>query len=304
MQLNHFIKDQAIKSISESLLYSAEQIYQKLKTGDGLESTQTKNASKDEQIALDVFADQCFIKNLQSQQNIRYILSEERADIIKQDKGEYSLAIDPLDGSKSAKVGIPCGAIFGGFKNTEHISDFNGSNIIMSGFFVFGINLEVFLAIDQIAYKGIWDSEKGNWDFIQLKTLPDAKMIAINTSNKNKWDQWLQDFYDDLVDLEDENGKSYNMRWYASMVAEIKRLIMQGGLFAYPKDSRNGYENGHLRLIYEAIPMAYLIHTIGGISTNGEKSILDQEVKALHQKTPIFVGEKHLIQQIEKINSK
>ena len=194
---------------------------------------------------------------------------------MKHGNGKYSLALDPLDGSKSAKVGIPCGAIFGVFENGDHISDFTGSHISMGGFFVFGINLEVYLAIDQKAYKGIWHSESANWEFIQLQALFSGKMIAINTSNKNKWDQWLQDFYDDLVDIEDEDGKSYNMRWYASMVAEIKRLIFQGGIFIYPNDSRNGYGNGHLRLVYEAIPMAYLIHTIGGASTNGEKSILD-----------------------------
>ena len=304
MNIFNHIKDQEITDITKSLLQSAESVYQELKTGNSLTTLQTSNTSNDQQIELDVFADQCFVKNIQESTHVKYILSEERADLIKHGNGKYSLALDPLDGSKSAKIGIPCGAIFGVFKNADHISDFNGSHIMMSGFFVFGINLEIYLAIDQKVYKGNWNSDHDNWDFIPLQKLPHAKMIAINTSNKNKWDEWLQDFYDDLVDVEDEKRKSYNMRWYASMVAEIKRLILQGGLFAYPNDSRKGYENGHLRLIYEAIPMAYLIDTLGGRSTDGKKSILGVEVKSLHQKIPVYLGDKHLIQRIEKIRSK
>ena len=301
MDISNLIENKEITDITKSLLQSAESIYQELKTGNSLTTLKTTNASNDEQMELDVFADQCFLSNIKKHTDVKYILSEERQDMIQHGNGKYSLTLDPLDGSKSAKVGIPCGAIFGAFENADHISDFTGSHISMGGFFVFGINLEVYLAINQKAYKGTWHSDKAKWDFIPLEVLPSGKMIAINTSNKNKWDQWLQVFYAELVNVEDENGNSYNMRWYASMVAEIKRLIIQGGIFAYPNDSRKGYANGHLRLIYEAIPMAYLIHTIGGASTNGKKSILDLKVTALHQKTPVYLGEKHLIKRIEEI---
>ena len=301
MDISNLIENREISDITKSLLHSAESIYQELKSGNSLTTLQTTNASDDEQMELDVFADQCFLNNIKKHTQVKYILSEEKQDMIRHGNGKYSLTLDPLDGSKSAKVGIPCGAIFGVFENADHISDFTGSHIRMGGFFVFGINLEVYLAFDQKAYKGTWHSEKSDWDFSPVEELPSGKMIAINTSNKNKWDQWLQDFYDDLVNVEDKNGKSYNMRWYASMVAEIKRLIIQGGIFIYPNDSRNGYGNGHLRLVYEAVPMAYLVHTIGGASTNGEKSILDLKVTALHQKTPVYLGEKHLIQQINGI---
>ena len=91
------------------------------------------------------------------------------------------------------------------------------------------------------------------------------------------------------------------MRWYASMVAEIKRLIIQGGIFIYPGDRREGYANGHLRLIYEAIPMAYLVHSLGGQSSNGDQSILDIKVSEAHQKTLVFLGNKDLIKRIESI---
>lgn len=290
-----------ILTIFKSLLKSSETIYKELKSGAGLEFLNTTNESNDEQLGLDVFADECFQENAKNETNIKYILSEERPDLVQYGSGKHSLTLDPLDGSKSAIVGIPSGAIFGVFEDANNIFDFNGKNIVSGGFFVFGINLEVYFSIKDEAYKGVFNNEKSNWDFVSLENLPKYKMFAINTSNKIKWDKWLQDFYDNLVNLEDDKGKRYNMRWYASMVSEIKRLIIQGGLFSYPNDSREGYSNGHLRLVYEAIPMAYLIKSIGGSSTNGNISILDVAVTELHQKTPVFLGDKDLITHIENL---
>ena len=100
------------------------------------------------------------------------------------------------------------------------------------------------------------------------------------------------------------NGRPHNMRWYASMVSDIKRLVLQGGMFAYPSANRKGYEQGHLRLVYEAIPMSFLIHAMGGSSTNGDQSLLDATVKTLHQKTPVFIGEKSKIAAIEASKKK
>lgn len=290
-----------IGTICNSLFKSAETIYTELKSGSGLEFANTTNASSDEQIQLDVFADQCFQKNIAHDTNVKYILSEERPNLIQYGDGQYSLALDPLDGSKSAIVGIPSGAIFGIFEQANSISDFNGSKIVCGGFFVFGINLEVYFAIQNEAIKGVWNSQQSCWQMTTIDQLPSAKMFSINASNKAKWENWLQEFYHQLMHEEDEHGKSYNLRWYASMVSEIKRLVIQGGLFAYPSDKRKGYANGHLRLVYEAIPMSYLIQSIGGNSTDGFQSILEKEVTELHQKTPVFIGDKTLIQEIENI---
>lgn len=301
MNLHKKIISTEVLEIFESLLKPSEIIYKKLKSGSGLEFLNTTNESNDNQLGLDVFADKCFQEYVKDKTNIKYILSEERPDLVQYGTGRYSLTLDPLDGSKSAIVGIPSGAIFGIFDNANNISDFNGKNIVCGGFFVFGINLEIYFSLDTEAYKGVFNSEESTWTFVGLDNLPKYKMIAINASNKIRWDKWLQDFYDNLVNVEDENGKTYNMRWYASMVSEIKRLIIQGGLFAYPSDSRKGYSKGYLRLVYEAIPMSYLVKSIGGSSTNGEKSILDIDVSELHQKTPIFIGDKELIQKIENL---
>lgn len=299
MKLEDIIRDSSLLSINQSLLKAAHSIYKELKSGNSLVNLKTSNASHDTQIALDVFADHQFKKELKVNKGIKYILSEESPEFLKYGSGELSIAIDPLDGSKSAMVGIPSGSIFGVFKDVNEISDFSGKHILSSGFFVYGINLEVFLCYHQNVYKGVFDPEKSHWNFENLMDWPDNKMIAINASNQYQWDEWLQDFYNELI-----NGEKYNMRWYASMVTEVKRLIMQGGVFAYPADKRKSYEHGHLRLIYEAIPMAYLIHHLGGSSSNGQKSLLDVDVLALHQKTPVFLGNKQLIAQIEQLDKR
>ncbi len=148
---------------------------------------------------------------------MRYIVSEERPNLVAYGNGDYSVSLDPLDGSKSAAVGIPPGAIFGVFKDAQQISDFNGKHIVMGGFFVFSINLELYFSLHGTATKGVWDADANRWKFSALPAMPTKKMIATNASNRTKWDNWLQDYFDRLINHEDKNGSSFNLRWYASM---------------------------------------------------------------------------------------
>jgi len=214
--------------------------------------------------------------------------------------GSYSIALDPLDGSKAALIGIPSGAIFGVFKDADVAEDFNGSNIISGGFFVFGMNLEAYFADGPDVYKGIFDQETGKWSVIALTDpMPSADILAINGSNQLVWDEWLQSHVLSLLDTKGGTVKPHNMRWFASMVSDLKRLLMQGGVFAYPGANRKGYEKGHLRLVYEAIPMSFLIHAMGGSSTDGDQSLLEKTVTELHEKTPVFIGDADKIAAIE-----
>lgn len=294
------IKDTELQHILDALLTAAVQVYQEVKSGHGLDVTAASNASGDRQLTLDVLADTYFQDTIASKTQVRYIISEERPNLEAYGNGAYSVSLDPLDGSKSAAVGIPSGAIFGVFKDAQNISDFNGKHIVMGGFFVFSINLELYFSLHGTATTGVWDAHANSWKFRALPAMPTKKMIAINASNRTKWDSWLQDYFERLINHEDKNGSSFNLRWYASMVSEIKRLLLEGGIFAYPSDKRPGYAHGHLRLVYEAIPMAYVLAAVGGKSSNGDTSILDLDVTELHQKTPVFLGEATLIAEMEK----
>lgn len=289
-----------LDGIYAALFSASEVIYAELKKGSGLKFATSSNESGDDQIELDVIADEAFFDCLKTDANVRYVVSEERPGLNKISDGAYSVALDPLDGSKSALVGIPSGAIFGIFKEAEVAKDFNGENIISGGFFVFGMNLEAYFADGDKVYKGIFDEQSRAWEILPITGgLPSADVLAINGANQTVWDVWLQEHYASLLDTKGGTVKPHNMRWYASMVSDIKRLVLQGGIFAYPSANRKGYENGHLRLVYEAIPMSFLIHAMGGASTNGDHSILKAKVDTLHQKTPVFIGETRKIEAVE-----
>ena len=287
-----------MKDIINALEASAVEIYQLVKKGLGLKFVDTENVSGDEQIE-DILADASFRNALSQLPSVRYVVSEEQPDLTKYSDGQYSVALDPLDGSKSALVGIPSGAIFGIFKNVESAVDFSGPNIVAGGFFVFGAALEVFFSMEERCWRGIFHEGLGEWEYSQIPTgFPSSAFFAVNVSNYKYWDGWLQNHYKNQIMPSDKAASPQNLRWYASMVSEVKRLILQGGVFAYPADSRPGYENGHLRFVYEALPMAYLVHSLGGSSTDGDKSIMDIIPSALHQKTTVFLGEMQKIEQV------
>lgn len=293
-----------LDGIYKALFAASQVIYAELKKGADLKFATSSNESGDDQLELDVFADEAFFETLSKDSNVRYVVSEERPDMVKISDGPYSIALDPLDGSKSALVGIPSGAIFGVWENAEIAEDFSGKNIISGGFFVFGMNLEAYFADSKNVYRGIFNQEKSEWTVLPIEgELPSANVMSLNACNQTMWHQWMQDYYTSLFMSADGTPTPHNMRWYASMVSDIKRLVLQGGLFAYPSANRKGYEQGHLRLVYEAIPMSFLIHAMGGSSTNGDVSLLKAPVGALHQKTPVFIGEASKIAAIEAVKA-
>lgn len=300
MSLNFKSQNADLNGIYQALFSAGEVIYAELKKGSGLKFAASGNESGDEQIELDIIADEAFFETLSKDKNVRYVVSEERPGMSKLSDGPYSIALDPLDGSKAALIGIPSGAIFGVFEDADEAKDFNGSNIISGGFFVFGMNLEAYFADGPDVYKGMFDQETGQWSVVALKDpMPSADILAINGSNQLVWDKWLQSHVLSLLDTKGGTVKPHNMRWFASMVSDLKRLLMQGGMFAYPGANRKGYEKGHLRLVYEAIPMSFLIHAMGGSSTDGDISLLEKPVSDLHEKTPVFIGDADKIASIE-----
>jgi len=286
--------------IYAALFAAGENIYAVLKKGTGLKFATSSNESGDDQLELDVIADEAFFETLSKDDHIRYVVSEERPNMVKLSDGPYSVALDPLDGSKSALVGIPSGAIFGVFTSVDDEPDFNGKNIISGGFFVFGMNLEVFFADGDKVYSGLFDQDLKTWHVTPIEGgLPHSNVLSVNASAQREWEPWMQAHFQDLLDPKGGTRKPHNVRWYASMVSDMKRCVLQGGMFLYPSSTRKGYENGHLRLVYEAIPIAFMIHAMGGSSSNGNVSFMEAPVTTLHQKTPVFIGEKAEIEAVE-----
>ncbi len=273
-----------------------------LQAGEGLRIVSATNTAGDEQIELDVIADELLVGRLSEVNDVRFIASEERRDLLRAGSGEISISLDPVDGSKAALVGVPPGTIFGLFRGVENVADMSGANLVGAGFFVYGAALELFMA-DEAGFRAeIFDPREHVWKNRPVPdAIPSAPVISFNASNLPKWDEWVQAYYQAQVDPQG-GGKSQNLRWYASMVSDVKRLLLEGGVFAYPSRDQAGYENGHVRLVYEAIPMAYVVEAHGGGSSNGTRSILDIPVTSLHQKTPIFLGEAGKIARLEKLS--
>ena len=266
------------------------EIYDHVKSGEGLKVLKSANASGDDQIGLDMFADGAFRQRLSEVASVSRVVSEEGDDMDKLREAPYSVALDPIDGSKAALVGIPCGAIFAIFEGVEAIGDFAGKNLVSSGFFVFGINLEMYISAEKGVSQYVYDDASSTWELKQtFETLHDKSSLSVNASGRPHWHDSLKDVFDDFC----ESGG--NQRWFASMVADVKRLLIEGGLFIYPGNKKPGYENGHLRLIYEAIPMAFLMQKMGGAESDGTRSLLDIAPSELHQKIPVFLGTKDLV---------
>lgn len=284
-----------------ALAGSSRKIYDLIKDESKLEELKTKNSSNDTQIKIDVLADRIFVDSLCGVQQVAAIASEERKDIFftGTSPNGYGVSIDPVDGSKSARVGIPSGSIFGVFKNVSSISDFTGSNIFLSGFFLYGVHHELFVTnLSKNTVSRYKENPDNGWNLVEsLTSIPSLNMLSINASNFQHWPRWIQAFYNDCFVVGDSR-QAWNMRWYASLVSEVKRVLIEGGLFCYPGDNRTGYQDGHLRLVYEAIPMAHLICSIGGAASDGKQAIMQIPTMSLHQKTPLFLGEK---QRIEKL---
>ena len=166
-----------------------------------------------------------------------------------------------------------------------------GDSQICAGFVAYGPQTTMMLSVGHGTAMFIYLAEQQ--DFILLNahcTIPDdGYEYAINGSNQYYWDKNIQSFID-FCQHNTQTNKSYNTRWVASLIAETTRIISRGGIFLYPRDSRKGYENGRLRLLYEAQPIAMLIEQAGGKASDSHQPITQLKATSLHQRTPLIFG--------------
>lgn len=251
------------------------------------------NASGDKQKALDIAAHDHMIAALQ-EAGARAVLSEEEeAVLILNPKGQWDVAIDPIDGSGSIGIGAPLGLLFSILP--AHPSGFlrSGRSVVAAGYASFGHSCDFGFSLGAGVQIATLDHALG--DFRILKSdvrLPlAAKTIAYNASNERHWPRGLQRWVTDLrAGRDGPRARDFNMRWLAAAVGELHRILLLGGCFLYPADRRTGYENGRLRLIYEAAPIAFLIEQAGGKASDGVGPILDRIPQDLHENTPLIFG--------------
>jgi fructose-1,6-bisphosphatase I len=225
-------------------------------------------------------------------------------------QGEYLLLFDPLDGSSNIDVNVSIGTIFSVLKKPDNgaaggVSEADflqpGSQQAAAGYCVYGPQTMLVLTVGDGVAIFTLDREEGAWLLTQdgAKIPEDTKEFAINMSNLRHWAPPMQRYVEEcLAGSSGPRAKDFNMRWIASMVADVHRILTRGGVFMYPWDRREPKKAGKLRLMYEANPMAFIVEQAGGAATNAGQRILDLQPTALHERVSVILGSKNEVERV------
>jgi fructose-1,6-bisphosphatase I len=274
----------------------------------------TDNVQGEAQKKLDVIANEILLQANEWGGHLAGMASEEVETICQipfdYPKGGYLLLFDPLDGSSNIDVNVSVGTIFSVLRNPPDHSepteeDFlqPGRDQVAAGYAVYGPSTQFVLTVGKGVHGFTLDREMGSFIYTQpFMTIPvDTQEFAINASNARFWEQPVKRYFDEMTQGKSGPlGKDYNMRWVASMVADVHRILTRGGIFMYPMDEKCRDKGGKLRLMYEANPMAMLVEQAGGAATTGRERILDVQPSALHQRVPVILGSKN---EVERVSS-
>jgi fructose-1,6-bisphosphatase I/sedoheptulose-1,7-bisphosphatase len=224
-------------------------------------------------------------------------------------RGRYLLVFDPLDGSSNSDVNVSVGTIFSIFARSTagdaELGDYlrPGSEQLAAGYAIYGPSTMMVLTLGAGTHAFTLDRESGNFILTHsdIRIPEDTREFAINTSNARFWEPPVQRYVSECkAGKTGVRGADFNMRWIASMVAEVHRILMRGGIFMYPKDSKDPPMPGRLRLLYEANPMAMLVEQAGGAASTGRGRILDVAPASLHQRVPVILGSKNEVERVER----
>jgi fructose-1,6-bisphosphatase I len=282
--------------------------------GDGHGSAGTSNVQGEVQKKLDVLSNEILLEANEWGGNLAALASEEmdnpRPTPTHYPRGEYLLLFDPLDGSSNIDVNISVGTIFsvlrcpktaqGAYCEPDEKAFLqSGRNQVAAGFAVYGPTTLFVITVGDGAHGFTLDRE--TFTFVlthpEIRIPQDTQEFAINMSNQRRWEPPVRRYIDEcLAGKEGPRGKDFNMRWVASMVADVFRVLSRGGIFMYPRDAKN--KDGRLRLMYEANPMALIVEQAGGAATDGKTPILDLKPKGLHQRVAVVLGSKNEVDKV------
>lgn len=251
------------------------------------------NDSGDRQKAIDVAAHVHMAAALRAA-GVRQMLSEEAAEVEELNAdGAWDVAIDPIDGSGSIGIGAPLGVLFSILPASPEGFLRSGRDVTAAGYVSFGHSCDFGFSLGRGVTVATFDAEAGLFRVVrrEVRLGPDADTIAFNGSNTRHWPDGLQRYAHAVLSGRDGVlARDFNMRWLAAAVGELHRILLLGGMFMYPADRRPGYERGRLRLVYEAVPIAFLVEQAGGEATDGMTAILDKVPGSLHENTPLYFG--------------
>lgn len=270
---------------------------------------QAMNASGDLQKPLDVEAEALFIAAL-SGCDVAAVCSEETdAPIPLRAGGSYVVTLDPIDGSSNIDTNAPIGTIFAvlpvaGFEHDLDAALLQpGRRQRAAGVIVFGPATVLALTLGEGTDIYALDPRSGTFMLArrQVQVPAESQEYAINASNARHWEPGIRDYVNDLViGAHGPRERDFNMRWLASLVAETYRILIRGGIFLYPADARPAYQDGRIRLVYEANPVAFLCEQAGGLATDGVSPILDLQPADPHQRVPLVFGSRSKVERVSR----
>jgi len=279
------------------------------------------NVQGETQKKLDVLSNRYFVALNASGGHLAGMASEEMAEALQiapgQPRGKYLLVFDPLDGSSNIDVNVSVGSIFSILRAPQGVvesgrdvrdADFYqpGTEQVAAGYALYGPTTMLVLSVGNGVAGFTLDPNLGEFMLTHpaLQVPPDTEEFAINASNSRFWEPPVKRYVDEcLAGKTGPRGKDFNMRWIASMVAEAHRILMRGGVFLYPRDSKDASRPGRLRLLYEANPIGFIMEQAGGRASTGRLPVLGVAPSSLHQRIGLVFGSKNEVERIERYHA-
>ena len=279
------------------------------------------NVQGEVQKHLDVLSNEIFIRMNEWNGHLAGMASEEMNDPKQIDKphprGKYLLVFDPLDGSSNIDVNVSVGSIFSILRAPQDVldagrdvteSDFMqpGATQVAAGYALYGPTTMLVLSVGNGVAGFTLNPNLGEFMLTHphIQVPADTQEFAINASNSRFWEAPVKRYVDEcLAGKTGPRGKDFNMRWIASMVAEAHRILMRGGVFMYPRDTKDPSKPGRLRLLYEANPIGFLMEQAGGRASTGRFAVLGVQPTSLHQRVGLVFGSKNEVERIERYHT-
>ena len=272
------------------------------------------NVQGEEQKKLDVIANEMFVRTSEWSGHLAGMASEEMEEPYQipaqYQRGKYLLVFDPLDGSSNIDVNVSVGSIFSILRapvpgEAVSVADFlqPGAEQVAAGYAIYGPTTMLVLTVGNGVAGFTLDPNLGEFKLTHanIRVAADTGEFAINTSNRRFWEPPVKRYVDEcLAGKTGPRDKDFNMRWIASLVAEAHRILMRGGVFLYPRDSKDPTKAARLRLLYEANPIGLLIEQAGGRASTGRQPVLGITPQDLHQRIGVVFGSRNEVERIER----
>ncbi len=310
----------SLTSLLYDLALAAKLIASRTQRGgltDLLGSAGQENVQGEDVQKLDLYAQRIIYQLTDHTGRLCCMASEEEKDIIpipsQYPLGDYVLVFDPLDGSSNIDYNVAVGTIFTIFRRrtasgpgTEEDVLRTGREIVAGGYLVYGSSTMLVYTTGNGVNGFTLDPSIGEFLLTHPNIrIPDRpKYYSVNQGNEKYWSEGVRR-YTRWLQGEEGNTRALGLRYIGSMVADVHRTLLGGGVFYYPADTKDpGKPQGKLRLLYEAVPMAYLIEQAGGYGSTGRGPVLDVAATSLHERTPVYVGNRDLVEQAEAFIAK